>query len=70
MGTIPKVGTIAVDPTLIPMGTKLYVEGYGYGVAEDIGGSIKGNRIDIFLDTYNEAIKWGRRNVKLYIITD
>lgn len=67
-GTNPKVGTIAVDPSVIPMGTKLYVEGYGYGRAEDVGGAIKGNRIDIFLNTERECRNWGRRSVKVYVV--
>jgi len=67
-GTNPKVGTIAVDPSVIPMGSKLYVEGYGFGRAEDIGSAIKGNRIDIFLETEQECRRWGRRPVKVYIL--
>ena len=67
-GTWPKRGTISVDPRVIPLGTKLYVEGYGFGVAEDTGGAIKGNKIDVFVDSYNEAMNWGRRNVKVYIL--
>lgn len=67
-GTWPKRGTIAVDPKVIPLGSKLYVEGYGPGKAEDVGSAIKGNRIDVFVDTEEEAKKWGRRTVKLYIL--
>ncbi|MFA5537423.1 MAG: 3D domain-containing protein [Bacillota bacterium] len=67
-GTWPQVGTIAVDPKVIPLGTKLYVEGYGVGKAEDIGGAIKGNRIDVFLDTEKECVIWGRKNLKVYIL--
>lgn len=67
-GTWPKIGTIAVDPKVIPLGTKLYVEGYGVGKAEDIGGAIKGNRIDVFLDTEEECVKWGRKKLKVYIL--
>lgn len=67
-GINPHVGVIAVDPKLIPLGTELYVEGYGYGEALDTGGSIKGNRIDLFFETRSESIKWGRRNVKVYIL--
>ena len=44
------------------------MEGYGYGEALDTGGSIKGNRIDLFFETRSESIKWGRRNVKVYIL--
>jgi uncharacterized protein YabE (DUF348 family) len=67
-GTWPKVGTIAVDPKVIPLGTKVYVEGYGFATAEDTGGAIKGNIIDIFLDTRDECLQWGRKNVTIYIL--
>lgn len=67
-GTSPKVGTVAVDPSVIPMGSKLYIEGYGFGRAEDVGGAIKGNRIDIFLETERECLRWGRRSVKVYVL--
>lgn len=61
--------TIAVDPTVIPLGTLVYVEGYGYAVAEDTGGAIKGNIIDVYVNTYEEGINWGRKhNVPVYII--
>ncbi|TCP59679.1 uncharacterized protein YabE (DUF348 family) [Tumebacillus sp. BK434] len=61
-------GTIAVDPNVIPLGTKLYIEGYGYGVASDVGGAIKGNRIDIHFDTREQALQFGRRAVKVHIL--
>lgn len=67
-GTVARVGIIAVDPKVIPLGTKVYVEGYGYATAEDTGGAIKGNRIDIFLNSNAECINWGRRSVKVYIL--
>lgn len=67
-GTIPKRGTIAVDPRVIPLGTRMYVEGYGFGVAEDTGGAIKGNIVDVCLPTKSEAYSWGRRTVKVYIL--
>ncbi|WP_291563157.1 MULTISPECIES: 3D domain-containing protein [unclassified Clostridium] len=60
--------TIAVDPRIIPLGTKVYVEGYGYAIAQDTGGAIKGNIIDVYFNTYNEMINWGRRTVNVYII--
>lgn len=59
---------IAVDPNVIPLGTKVYVEGYGYATAEDIGSAIKGNRIDIHLPTKSEAYKWGVKEVKITIL--
>ncbi|HEU4965139.1 MAG TPA: 3D domain-containing protein [Bacilli bacterium] len=67
-GTITGHGTVAVDPSVIPLGTKLYIEGYGYGVACDVGGAIKGNRIDLHFDTRQQALQFGRRTVKVYIL--
>lgn len=67
-GTWPKRGTIAVDPKVISLGTRLWVEGYGYGVAEDTGGLIKGQVIDVFMESESEAIQWGRRMVKVRIM--
>jgi 3D (Asp-Asp-Asp) domain-containing protein len=69
-GTTPHHGTIAVDPDVIPLGTKMYIPGYGVGVAEDTGGAIKGNIIDLYFDSEQEAIQWGRRNVTIYILKD
>ncbi|WP_411681906.1 3D domain-containing protein [Clostridium thailandense] len=60
--------TIAVDPRVIPLGSTVYVEDYGYAVAEDTGGAIKGNLIDVFFHSESEAQGWGRRSVKVYII--
>jgi 3D (Asp-Asp-Asp) domain-containing protein len=68
MGTWPKRGTVAVDPDVIPLGTKLYIPGYGYGVAEDTGGAVDGTIIDLFFETRAEAIKWGRRTVTIQIL--
>jgi uncharacterized protein YabE (DUF348 family) len=72
-GTIAKrnpggYSTIAVDPKVIPLGTKVYVEGYGFAIAEDTGGAIKGNRIDVYFNSYNESIIWGVKQVNVYII--
>ena len=61
-------GIAAVDPRVIPMGTKLYIEGYGYAIAADVGGAIKGNRIDLGFNSHKGAIKWGRRKVRVVII--
>ena len=61
-------GVCAVDPRVIPLGTQLWVEGYGYAVACDTGGAIKGNRIDLCFNTRAEAVVWGRRNVLVYIV--
>ena len=59
---------IAVDPNVIPLGTKVHVEGYGYAVAGDIGSAIKGNKIDVFIPTKNEAYKWDRKQVKVQVL--
>lgn len=67
-GVTVRRGIIAVDPRVIPLGTRLYVEGYGPGVAADIGEAIKGNIIDLFFTSYKEACNWGRRTVRVYIL--
>lgn len=67
-GVYPYEGVVSVDPRVIPLSTKLYVENYGYAVAADTGGGIKGNRIDVFFNTYQQAISWGRRTVKVHIL--
>jgi 3D (Asp-Asp-Asp) domain-containing protein len=60
--------TVAVDPTVIPLGTKLYVEGYGYAIAEDTGSLIKGNTIDVYFDTLSEANTWGVKYLNVYVL--
>ncbi|MEA4924775.1 MAG: 3D domain-containing protein [Syntrophomonadaceae bacterium] len=67
-GNHPAVGMIAVDPTVIPLGSKMYIEGYGYAWAADTGGAIKGNIIDVFLEDQSQCVKWGRKTVKVYIL--
>ncbi|HEU4964456.1 MAG TPA: 3D domain-containing protein [Bacilli bacterium] len=63
--------TIAVDPRMIPLGTKVYIEGLGVRVADDTGGAIQGNRIDVYMSDLNAAIHFGvKRNVKVYILKD
>lgn len=64
----PDVKIIAVDPKIIALGTKVYVEGYGYAIAGDTGSAIKGNKIDVFFSTKSEAYKWGRKSVKIKIL--
>jgi 3D (Asp-Asp-Asp) domain-containing protein len=61
-------GVVAVDPSVIPLYTRLYIPGYGYAIAADTGGAIKGNRIDLFYPTYGEAIAFGRRTLPVYIL--
>jgi uncharacterized protein YabE (DUF348 family) len=61
-------GIVAVDPNVIPLGTRLYIEGYGPAVAADTGGAIKGNIIDVFFPSSEESCNWGRRTVNVYIL--
>ncbi|MGX6446308.1 ubiquitin-like domain-containing protein [Neobacillus sp. K501] len=64
----PNAKVIAVDPRIIPLGTKVYVEGYGYAIAADTGGAIKGYKIDVFFPSKAEAFRWGVRKVKIKIL--
>ena len=68
MGMSAVYSMAAVDPRVIPLGTKLYIEGYGYAIAGDTGGAIKGNRIDLCFDTKRAALQFGRRTVKVHIL--
>ncbi|PLS01418.1 LysM peptidoglycan-binding and 3D domain-containing protein [Neobacillus cucumis] len=64
----PNAKVIAVDPNVIPLGSKVYVEGHGYATAADTGGAIKGNRIDVFIPDQKSAMEFGRKQVKVTII--
>ena len=66
-GTKVRHGVIAVDPAVIPLGTHVFIPGYGEAVAEDIGG-FHGNHIDVAFDTYGEALAFGRQNFEIYIM--
>lgn len=68
VGANTRRGIVAVDPRVIRLGTRMYIEGYGFAVAADTGGAIKGKRIDVFLETPDEAVKWGRRPVNVYFL--
>ena len=61
------VGVIAVDPTVIPLGTRLFVPGYGPAVAADVGSAVRGNIIDLWMPTTAQALAWGRRTVTITI---
>ncbi len=63
-----KPGVVAVDPNVIAMGTKLWIPGYGYGVANDQGSAIKGNRIDLFFPSRQDALDYGIKDVKVYVL--
>ena len=67
MGTQARVGEIAVDPSVIPLGTTVYIEGVGERRAEDTGGNIKGNTIDIYMNSEAECRSWGVRYITIYI---
>lgn len=63
------VGVVAVDPRVIPLGSKLYIEGYGYAIAGDTGGAIKNNRIDLYFNTERECVNYGvKNNIKVYLL--
>lgn len=64
----PEDGTIAADTRYYPFGTRMYVPGYGWGTVEDRGGAIKGrDRIDLFFDSHDDALLWGRKKVEVRI---
>ncbi|HSK46872.1 MAG TPA: 3D domain-containing protein [Coriobacteriia bacterium] len=67
-GMLARHGVVAVDPAVIPLGTRLYVQGYGMAVAADTGSAIRGARIDLCFDTVAEARAWGRRTVTVYLL--
>lgn len=67
-GTLVRHGVIAVDTSFIPMGTRVFIPGYGEAVAEDIGYGIRGNIIDVAFDTHEEALMFGRRHMEIYIL--
>ena len=62
------ISTIAVDPSVIPLGSKVYVSGYGIAIAADTGGAINGNIIDLYFNSEADCIAWGRRNVTVEIL--
>ncbi len=69
MGNSIRHGVVAVDPRVIPLGTKLFVEGYGFAYACDTGGAIKGNRIDLVMPSFSASNRWGRRTVKVHVLS-
>lgn len=60
--------TVAVDPRIIPYGTKLYIQGYGLAIAQDTGGAINGNKLDLYFDTLSQCFSWGVKNVNVYFL--
>ncbi len=67
LGIPVRKGVVAVDPKLIPLGTKLHIPGYGPGIAADVGWAIKGRIIDLWFPTLAQARKWGRRTVRITV---
>ncbi len=61
-------GTAAVDPDVFPLGSLLYIEGYGYAVANDVGTSIKGKVVDVYMERYAQCLLWGAQNVNVYLV--
>ncbi len=70
MGLPAKFGVVAVDPRVIPLGTLVFVEGYGFAIAADTGGAIKGNKIDVCLHDPRAARQWGRRKVTVHVFNE
>jgi len=68
MGIPAGFGIVAVDPRLIPLGSRVFVEGYGYAIAADIGSAIKGHRIDLCYESRGSALRFGRRTVKVHVL--
>lgn len=69
-GIAARRGIVAVDPDVIPLGTRVYVPGYGLGLAADVGGAIVGDKIDLCMESSSEAWQFGRRVVKVYILAE
>ena len=67
---LPKMGTVACNPSIIPYGTRLFIPGYGFGVAEDTGAIVRERTdlIEVFMPTYEEAMEWGRKeNITVFV---
>jgi len=63
-------GIVAVDRSVIPLGTRLYVENYGFAIAADVGGAIRGDKIDLFMYEREDALRFGRRSVNVWVLDD
>ncbi len=68
LGIPARYGVAAVDPNVIPLGTRLYIPGYGEAIAADTGGAVNGYTIDLCMEDYSQAISFGRRSVEVYIL--
>ena len=69
-GKIAAKGTIAADPSVFPFGTKMTIPGYGPGIVQDVGGSVKGTHIDIWFPSHKEAMTWGTRKIKVKVVRE
>ena len=75
-GTKARPGVVAVDPRVVNLGSKLYIESmdrtpdYGFAKAEDTGSAIKGNRVDLFIEDRTQALRYGVRTVKVYVLKE
>ena len=67
-GRVAAKGTIAADPSVFPFGTKMTIPGYGPGIVQDVGGSVKGTHIDIWFPSHKEAVTWGTRKIKVNVV--
>lgn len=67
-GMMAQHGVVAVDPNVIPLGTRLFIPGYGLAIAADTGGAIQGDTIDLCMEDYSAAMDFGRRTVKVYVL--
>lgn len=67
-GTKAGTGTVAADFSILPPGTRLSIPGYGEGIVSDRGGSIRGNRLDLWFPSHSEALEWGRRVVRVIVV--
>jgi peptidoglycan hydrolase-like protein with peptidoglycan-binding domain len=67
-GNVLRKGLVAVDPHVIPLGTRMYIRGYGYAIADDVGGAIRGNRVDLAFDDRASALQFGLQKVTIYIL--
>ncbi|GEM_PF-3214937 len=67
-GNPTRVGVVAVDPRIIPFGSRIFIPGYGWGTALDTGGAIQGNSIDIWMPTYSQCMQWGVRSLTIKIV--
>jgi 3D (Asp-Asp-Asp) domain-containing protein len=67
-GTSVSYGTVAVDPRVIPLGSRIYVPGYGWARALDVGGAVRGNVIDVWLPSMGQCMQWGRRSVTVTVL--